>query len=908
MIVSQAGWFHRVLGGGPTGVSFNGKALQIEGRAGTPAESIPFDEIDEIQLVRRWFRHRLTIFAANRMEREIGGLDYRAREIHDAIIRDVTRRAEEVGVRMFQLEEQLEALLDGTRYVRYSAAAPIHDAVVATVQRASGLVRTRLREDASAALRRLSMLTPEDEFHRVRSDTNARFISNSIPAVRASVGKLLSFPLTDEQAAAVATDEDVTLVLAGAGTGKTATIVGKVAHLVRNEQTEPDAILVLAYNKKAAKEIRERLSGTELSDVEVSTFHAFGRKVIASDAAPKVAKVAGDDYALKRRIETIVYSLLADPGQQDHVIDFLAYHNKPYRSAFDFRTRKEYEEYVRRVELRTLNNILVKSYEELLIANHLTEHGIRFEYEADYEVNTTTQKRRQYQPDFFLPDYDIYIEHFALDKQGRAPQGWSQYIEGVHWKRTIHRQYNTNLIETYSWQYKDDSLLRFLRTRLEEENVSFSRVSREKLVQTMGSRMFSWLSDLLATFLNHFKSIGLEVGELRQRARTKGDWLRNRSFVNVFEVVQDRYERGLNTENEIDFHDMINNAIRYLFDGRWGHPYRYILVDEFQDISRGRMKLLESLREWYPESAYFLVGDDWQSIYRFAGSDVGVLREVADGRSGLGHASVENLSLTFRFADGILSPSSEFVQKNPEQTRRPLRSVRTSAEGGITIVVPPRILNQDDNRKPNYRHKRNKWDSNSWGVQRSLQDIRQLSNDERNVPSVLVLGRYRNSERSLEGCPDRRSLRVEFSTVHTAKGREADFVVVLDLNRGGFPSTREDDPLLDLVLPPRSGTAYPYAEERRLFYVAMTRARKGTYLVTDQNRPSPFIRELIGYSPSLRQIGEPIQPCPTCADGVVRMIEGKYGWFKGCSGYYAKPPCRYTKSVGSSASDPSTRQ
>ena len=143
------------------------------------------------------------------------------------------------------------------------------------------------------------------------------------------------------------------------------------------------------------------------------------------------------------------------------------------------------------------------------------------------------------------------------------------------------------------------------------------------------------------------------------------------------------------------------------------------------------------------------------------------------------------------------------------------------------------------------------------------------------IPPAVYGGRYRTSRglqgvESLSSCSDvtarsRRllprnlsgtALRVEFSTVHSAKGREEDYAVVLDLkdDRFGFPSKVGDDPLLELVLPPASGRAYPFAEERRLFYVAMTRARVGTYLVTDSRRPSPFVEELQQSPGTLRHL------------------------------------------------------
>ena len=344
------------------------------------------------------------------------------------------------------------------------------------------------------------------------------------------------------------------------------------------------------------------------------------------------------------------------------------------------------------------------------------------------------------------------------------------------------------------------------------------------------------------------------------------------------------------------------------------------------------MALLQALQG--QDVAYFMVGDDWQSIYRFAGSDIGLLRDCGDL---LGHVEERTLSQTFRFADGILSPSTTFMKRNPEQTQRLLLPASDAEDEGIAIVADS---------------------SSGGGVARALQDIETKARGQQR--EVLVLGRYRQ-RREAHTTPRRSGpLRVEFSTVHGAKGREADYVIVLDLNDGrwGFPSKVEDDPLLELVLPQVSGGAYPFAEERRLFYVAMTRARIGAYLVTDPVRPSSFVTELLKESGELRHIGElapecsschrgrlraaqspkylvcsesscnhraprcpscnagyaligervasctnhvcdhPPTVCPKCGLGVLRMIDGRFGPFWGCTEYGSKPSCRYKRDIG----------
>ena len=833
-IAAESSKLHRLFTLGAGCVSLTGETLHIEGLMDGGPRKIPVGAIDSITVRPSWFWHRLTIRQGDGTERSIGGLDEKeAVRVRDAAIESAVHVAKALSPHLKRLDERLRQHFAGDRYARYSDSRKLHEALTPVLQECKGLTRERLDQEAPEAIGRLAPLESVEEFEVARRCANSLFISKNVPTLQTAAFETLRNPLTNEQAEAVATDEDATLVLAGAGTGKTSVIVGKVGHLIRNQDVSPDEVLVLAFNRKASDEIRERLKG-DLSTAHVHTFHSFGRRVIAeSESAPTISKLAEDDLALKRAVDSIIGELLNDPEQSRAVIDFIVYHQAPYKSAFEFETLGEYEEYVRGVELRTLSGVLVKSFEELEIANYLTEHGVEFRYEDPYETATTTQRRRQYQPDFFLPSHGIYIEHFALDRNGRPPDGWRGYAEGVEWKRSIHSQRGSTLVETYSWQHRQGVLLETLRRRLEEAGVRFERVPRQTLVQQLAQEQTSWLAGLLATFLNHVKSGSLLSETLRARARQTGDRRRNQGFLDVFEQVRARYQKLLENEDELGFHDLINLAAEHIREGRWKPQYRYVLVDEFQDISAGRMALLQALKG--QDVAYFLVGDDWQSIYRFAGSDVGLLRDCGDL---LGHVEERTLSRTFRFAEGILHPSTAFVKRNAEQTQRPLQSASEAEDEGVVVVADP---------------------SPAGGVARALEDIEAK---DRGQQTVLVLGRYRQRRGELPKSPWTGSLRMEFSTVHGAKGREADYVIVLDLNDGrwGFPSKVEDDPLLELVLPPVSGGAYPFAEERRLFYVAMTRARNGAYLVTDPVQQSTFVTELLRESDELRRIGVPTLP------------------------------------------------
>ena len=945
-IVTGVSRLHTLLTNSLTRVSFDGETVKLSGPEGRARVELSIGSIDSVSVGRSLLRHRLNIRTTAGVEHTVADLERsQAIDYRDGIRELAKQRQPAVRSTLAGLTADLDQLFNGEGYVRRSEADTCHADLASLVSQCGSLVQDGLDTEARDEFRRLNSLRDKETFERVREGNNRRFLDRQIPLVQQTVWNAVNTRLTEEQAEAVATDEDVTLVLAGAGTGKTSVIVGKLAHLVRDRSIPPDEILVLAYNRKAAQEIRERLPGY-LRDTHVSTFHSLGHRIIAeSKIAPTVSRLAADQFAFTIAVDSILGELLNDPTHSRSLAEFIAYWQAPYRSAFEFRSRTEYDDYVRSIELRTLSGDLVKSYEELVIANYLTEHGVEFNYERPYGVRTATQRHRQYQPDFYLPEHDIYIEHFALDRSDNPPPGWVGYADGVAWKREIHRRYETRLIETYSWYQSEGVLRERLGGSLEAAGVTLVQRDVGPLVLELARRKISLLARLTTTFLTHAKTADLSLEELATRARRSGDPARAETFLGVYRQVRDRYEQILADEKAIDFHDLINHAVENISEGRWKQPFRYVLVDEFQDISSGRMRLLQAMDGG--GVTFFLVGDDWQSIYRFAGSDVSLMR---DCQLYLGHVQHRNLSRTWRFGKGILGPSTAFIQRNPEQTCRNLTPANVPEDRGITIVYDPNPAN---------------------ALLQALQDIQAATGEK--IATVLVLGRYQRSAGLLPPGPHGPHLTVTFSTVHSAKGQEADYVIVLDLRdaRTGFPSRIEDDPLLDLVLPPVMERSYPLAEERRLFYVAMTRARIGVYLVTDPVYPSEFVTELMEHSPDLPRIGEsppplcplcsggrlipsqngralrctnrsscvntaplchscnsgytvvrngaseclnpscvnPGEACPLCRTGVLVVRSGRRGRFWGCTMYWSEPPCRFTRDAsGSRRPDPARRR
>ena len=679
---------------------------------------------------------------------------------------------------------------------------------------------------------------------RARDVAIRTFIEAELAGMQEFFDTIESNPLSPEQRLAVATDEDATLVLAGAGSGKTSVIVAKAAYLIERGIRLPGEILLMAFGKDAAAEMATRIEERSGAAVDALTFHALGYGIIreVEGGAPALAAHASDDAQFRALLRDILIKEVAqNSGLGLLLLKWFSEFYWPYRGEWDFKTADEYCRYVEAHELRTLKGDLVRSFEEWEIANWLYLNGIAYEYEPDYEHDLPKNNQRAYTPDFRLTESGVYIEHFGVRKS-RGSDGSTrlitapyvdreEYLKGMAWKRKVHKDHGTTLIETYGYERVEGKLTEALEERL-APYAKPEPISSDQVFDTLSSMgQFDGFTQTLGTFLRHFKSSGVSVEECRVRAWRSEDVPRSLAFLKIFETLLEAYQERLG--NRIDFEDMIVRATEHVEAGRYKSPYRHLLVDEFQDISEGRARLLRALKAQHADARIFAVGDDWQSIYRFTGSDIHLMRHFgeefggsfADGQSV--HSTVD-LGRTFRCVDKIALPARSFVLRNPSQIEKKVIPAGTTDAPAIKVVYYDRVQDEAALRTA----------------------LEQISANAAGNSTVLMLGRYHfvKPDNLVELRSKYPKLSIRFMTVHASKGLEADHVVILRAvsDRMGFPSEIVDDPLLDLVLPEPEG--FDHAEERRLFYVALTRARKSVTVVADREKPSVFARELVDNS------------------------------------------------------------
>ena len=721
---------------------------------------------------------------------------------------------------------------------------------------------------------------PED----ARVNANEAFVANELARSRALFDRIEARPLTEEQRRAVVVDASRNLVVAAAGSGKTSVIAAKTGWLVHRSYRKPAELLLLAFARDARNEmeerIRARLGATIARAVTVRTFHSLGMTIMgeAEGRKPALSSVAENDRTLFDLLKGIVANLFTDRELSSILMEWFRDRFAPYRSEHACRNWGEYYDYIRKFDIRTLKGETVRSYEECEIANFLYLNGVAYEYEAPYEHDLATPEKRQYKPDFHLPGHGIYIEHFGIDAAGNpAPfVDRERYLRERDWKRGVHAEHGTVLVETFSHEHVDGRLLRNLTEKLAAHRVTLSPIPREKVFDVLEKQgQVDRFTRLVATFLQHFKGSRLSFSEIAERTETQRDPLRAKAFLAVFRPIFERYQTALADAGEIDFHDMINRATDLVETGRYRSPFGYILVDEFQDISPSRARLLKALLDGSPGAQLFAVGDDWQAIYRFGGSDIAVMREFAER---FGECERVDLETTFRCSDRIAAVASEFVLRNPAQIRKAVRTTRKGNRPAVHVGLPG--------------------EKDLSLLTEALDRIAEDADRNGGTAHVLLLGRYRHLRPRNLGALAKRypGLRLSWMTIHRSKGLEADYAVVLGLCSGkyGFPAEIADDPLLELVL--AAPETHPNAEERRLLYVAITRARRQVYLLAEGGPPSTFVAEMIDGSFDVAVFGRPPEgdvPCPRCTRGRLERRENarKGSIFYGCSNF---PLCEHT--------------
>ena len=748
-----------------------------------------------------------------------------------------------------------------------------------------------------------------ETFETDTKQANERYINQELKDNSDLFDDLDGKSLDSQQREAIVVDEDAVKVIAGAGSGKTFTIQGKVKYLTEKRDVDPSEILAISFSNASVDDLKERIA----EPIDIKTFHKVGKDILTqynqysrpdTSALKRIIKRYLTKKALKNEdiskklIEFFSFYINVPPSEEDikYEGDLL-----DWQEGVDFSTLKRR---FKNKQRETLNNEIVRSYEELYIANFLFIHGIKYTYEKIYSYPNKNFERefnkfkeflfsfdeeipdelkndaakdllnltdiceeyeiKNYFPDFYLNDYNIYIEHFGLNRNcenhligGKSSE---EYVKEMEWKRKVHKKYGTTLIETFSYYQSENRLLTRLAEKLQAQGVEFNEIEYREVYRILleNKTIKEWedFIVLLKTFIELFKGNNYDETKFKEFydyvGGLKDSFSKDRTiaFLKIVEEIYNDYEAYLLKIKKIDFNDMINKASDCIVKNGLDLPYKYIIVDEYQDTSFTRYNLLRNICDSIG-AKIMVVGDDWQSIYSFSGCDVNIFTKFDNF---FDVCETRYIEKTYRNSQQLIDASSNFVMKNPDQTRKELKSSK-SLKYPIKLVnfdndfdeilkfelIIKNIINQSTfknkkililgrNNKDIFNLLKNFNVENEYGKRK----FEILGDEDKLRRNKFVKIVYRES-------PD---VNIEYRTVHQSKGLECDNVILINLKnwKAGFPNKMVDDPVLNFVK--RNGDSFSYAEERRLFYVALTRTKNNVYLLAPYFKSSVFVQEL----------------------------------------------------------------
>lgn len=728
--------------------------------------------------------------------------------------------------------------------------------------------------------------------------------------------------LDEDQRRVVIADEDYSLVIAGAGAGKTTTVAAKVKYLVEKQQIDPRQILIISFTNKAVNELRDKINKDLNIECTIATFHSTGNAILHKNS-PEIRNIIDGSklfYCVQGYFRD---TILKNPAEVNRLVLFFAsYFDAPYEgddinnffnhiaNANYATMRSELDDFKTEVIDRksnqkvTIQNEIVRSMQEVEIANYLYLNGIEYTYEPIYPYNIL-MSAKPYTPDFMIAqgNHIAYIEHFGITEDGKNflydEEEIASYKKAINDKIRLHRKHSTELIYTFSSYLDRRSISEHLEEELLRHGFQLNRRSNEEIVKKLivieENKYINRLVFLVTNFIRNFKVNGYEEKEFEELSR-KTTNVRTRLFLDICHACFLEYKKYLVENHAVDFEDMINESARILNEVkemREKLDFRYLIVDEYQDISRQRFDLVKAFSE-VTDAKIMAVGDDWQSIYAFSGSDITLFTKFEEK---MGYAKLMKIVRTYRNSQEVIDIAGNFIQKNTSQIQKSLISPKHIDEPVIIYTYDNARKTPGENRRSGANY------AMADAVETAIEQIMAYDKKEGRdtfESKILLLGRfgfdgdllartglfeYINRGAKIKSVKYPK-LDITFMTAHASKGLGYDNVIVVNGRNEtyGFPSKIEDDPVLSLVI--KEDKSMQYAEERRLFYVAMTRTKNRVYFIAPEKNPSEFLLEIKREYKNVFLRGkwseeEPVRmdkkKCPICGFPLQLKYKASYG-------------------------------
>ncbi len=684
--------------------------------------------------------------------------------------------------------------------------------------------------------------------------------------------------LDEEQIKAILTDEEYSLILAGAGTGKTTTMASKVKFLVDIKKVHPSKIAVMSYTKKATEELEQRINIDFGIPANITTFHSLGFSYIKEIFSTRKCYVVDFEmrneifisyfkekiFSYKNKIKELMEIFSAEKTGTSWIFSkyfkenyekyqnfddyFMAYKQDKIKEISNLKefVENKIETYLNGDDYATtIKGEIVKSKGEARIANFLFRNRIEYQYEKIYQE--LMEDKSIYKPDFTLNlgGSEVYIEYFGLSTYDETSNlELQRYEKNRKQKEEYHRIHHTKFISLDT--KKGENLEEKLKTELLKMGFNLNPRSYEEIYDQIlnnnPTSSFYPFKDLLYHWITQLKSSTKREQYVKyvrdyidtNPSEAKETMEKQFSYFQEFFVY---YQKKLfeNTESYgFDFSDMFYYAIKYMehLKSIPNLKYEYIIIDEYQDISKERYTFTKKISD-LNHSKVVAVGDDWQSIFAFAGSKI---KYIYDFQKYFESAKLLKITSTYRNSKELIEYSGAFVMKNPSQIKKQLISSKSIKnpikvvpyQTGKEIETVKRLILRIHELNPSHH---------IMILARTNQMIKNIFNDENLKDGIATKVEFIGYE----------DIDIDAMTMHKSKGLTCDEVIVIGLNKS-FPLEKQDNFWLEALFKDKlEEEQIKYAEERRLFYVALTRTKNHVFLLVDEDKQkrSEFIMELV---------------------------------------------------------------
>jgi DNA helicase-4 len=700
--------------------------------------------------------------------------------------------------------------------------------------------------------------------------------------------------LDDEQLSACARPERRLLIRARAGSGKTRTLCARASVAIRDERLDPDQVLIVAFNKSAALEVTKRMQKDFgcTSFQNARTFHSLAYQL----AKPKKQLLFDEGRHPSKRAQTVFVQRLlervlkAKPAVKQMLYEFFRKEIEEIERIGRNLLPTDYRLFRRSLEQVSLAGERVRSTGEKYIADFLFEHGVTYRYEpiVDWWKTAPGQQSQPYRPDFSIiaNGRQYILEHWAIDPDNpnaTLPDDWdttaAEYREQIYRKRDYWEGKDTPLLETNSQQIQGsregfEAHLKFL---MGSAGIPCQRLPDEEIIRRVFEKDFhiSRMAEQFLQFIQRAKKRCLSVDDVSKLVsyQTKTDG-RRALFHQLALLMYREYQSELDAQNAIDFDDLLRMATDevcrqgastaiYLGNSssiRIG-DLRWLMVDEYQDFSELYYRMLQAILEANSSLRLMAVGDDWQAINGFAGAELRFFEDFEEYFPGAGETTI---ATNYRSARAVVEWGNRLMSGRGVQARP-----KKNALSGETRVIDTSQIWIEFRDDPQFAAEREKdriflptsdnGKPPTMGEKRLARVLKSAAalHHQTGSKRLLLVSRTKLAygvelgylQRRLVDVivaltgedPDTVKPRIRVMTAHTSKGQEEDAVIVLDTSENNFPKVHPDNLLYEIF----GVTATEVlAEERRLFYVAITRPAEKLWILTDAGSTSSYVTQL----------------------------------------------------------------